>query len=118
MLNLTSAMALIPYLLVAGYAVLIARRGETYEIRPENRRRDLVIASIAAAYTIFMILSGGLKFVLLACLLYGPGTLLYVWARREQGKLLFTPIERIICAAAVVGAVVGGFGLATGYITI
>ena len=118
MLNLTSAMALIPYLLVAGYAVLIARRGETYETRPENRRRDLVIASIAAAYTIFMILSGGLKFVLLACLLYGPGTLLYVWARREQGKLLFTPIERIICAAAVVGAVVGGFGLATGYITI
>jgi arginine:ornithine antiporter/lysine permease len=118
MLNLTSAMALIPYLLVAGYAVLIARRGESYETRPENRRRDLVIASIAAAYTIFMILSGGLKFVLLACLLYGPGTLLYVWARREQGKLLFTPIERIICAAAVVGAVVGGFGLATGYITI
>jgi len=118
MLNLTSAMSLIPYLLVAGYAVLIARRGESYETRPENRRRDLVIASIAAAYTIFMILAGGLKFVLLACLLYGPGTILYVWARREQGKLLFTPIERIIFAVAAVGAVVGGFGLATGYITI
>jgi arginine:ornithine antiporter/lysine permease len=118
MLNLTSAMSLIPYLLVAGFGVLIARRGETYEVRPEERTRDLVFAGIATLYTIFMLLAGGTKFLLLSCVLFGPGTILYFWARREQGKQLFTPVEWIIFAAALVGAAVGIHGLATGYITI
>jgi arginine:ornithine antiporter/lysine permease len=118
MLNLTSAMSLIPFLLVAAYGFLLARRGETYEVRPEERRRDLVLAGIATIYTLFLIYAGGMKFVLLAAILYGPGTILYFWARREQGKRLFTPVEWAIFAAAVLGCVVGIHGLATGYITI
>ncbi len=118
MLNLTSAMALIPYLLVAGFAVLLARRGETYLDDPEDRNRDLIIAGIACVYTIFMIFAGGMKFLVLSCILYGPGTLLYIWARREQNKTLFTPIEWAIFAAALAGCAVGIHGLVTGYITI
>jgi arginine:ornithine antiporter/lysine permease len=118
MLNLTSAMSLIPYFLVAGYGVLIARRGETYEIRPQERGRDLTIAGIAAAYTIFMIFAGGLKFLLLSAVLYAPGTLLYFWARREQGKPIFRPIELIVFLVAAVGCAVGIVGLATGRITV
>ncbi len=118
MLNLTSAMSLIPYLLVAGFAVLIAKRGETYEVRPQDRTRDLTIAGIATAYTIFMILAGGSKFVLLSCVLYGPGSFLYIWARREQGRVLFTPIEWAIFLATLAGCAVGIHGLATGYITL
>lgn len=118
MLNLTSAMSLIPYFLVAAYAVLIANRGETYQVRSAERTRDLVIAAIAALYTLFMIYAGGLKFVLLSAVLYAPGTLLYLWARRERGKKVFTPIEWLIFALAVVGCVVGIYGLATGGITI
>jgi amino acid transporter len=41
MLNLTSSMALIPFLLVAGYALLMTRRGETYEANPGERIRAL-----------------------------------------------------------------------------
>jgi arginine:ornithine antiporter/lysine permease len=119
MLNLTSAMSLIPYFLVAAYGVLIARRGESYEVRPQDRKRDLLIAGIASAYTIFMILAGGLKFVLLAALLYAPGTALYFWVRREQGKRMFdTTMERILFLAAVAGAVVALVGLVSGYISI
>ena len=59
-----------------------------------------------------------MKFVLLACILYGPGTILYVWARREQGKTLFRPIDWAIFAAAILGCIVGIHGLVTGYITI
>ncbi len=118
MLNLTSAMSLIPYLLVAGFGVLLARKGETYDVRPQERNRDLIFAGIAVIYTIFMIVAGGTKFLLLSCVLYGPGTALYIWARREQGKPLFTPIEWAIFIAAMVGCVVGIHGLVTGYITI
>ncbi|WP_153100649.1 basic amino acid/polyamine antiporter [Paraburkholderia hayleyella] len=118
MLNLTSSMSLIPYLFVAAYGFIISRRGESYEVRPEDRKRDLIMAAVAVIYTIFMILAGGLKFILLSAVLYAPGTLLYVWARREQKKIVFTTAEWVICIVAVLGAVVGVYGLATGLITI
>lgn len=118
MLNLTSAMALIPYLLVAGYAVLIARRGETYETEPGSRRRDLILAGIAALYTIFMIIAGGLNLLLLSALLYAPGTALYVWAKREQGARVFTPVEWVIFIVAAVGAALALYGLIAGTITL
>ena len=118
MLNLTSAMSLIPYFLVAAYGFLLARSGETYGARSSERRRDLIIAGGAALYTAFMIYAGGMKFLLLSAILYAPGTLLYFLARREQNKQIFTPIEWIIFLIAVVGCAVGIHGLVTGYITI
>jgi len=120
MLNLTSVMSLIPFFLVAAYGVLIARRGETYEVRPQERRRDAVITGIALLYTLWLIFAGGLKFLVLSAILYGPGSVLYFWARSEQGKgLLFTrPIDWVVFLAAVVGCIAGIVGLANGYITI
>ncbi|MFS8054866.1 basic amino acid/polyamine antiporter [Rhizobium sp. BR 317] len=116
MLSLTSSMSLIPYLLVAAYGFLIARRGESYEVRPQERRRDLVFACIATVYTIFMIISGGLKFILLSAILYAPGTILYIWARRERGEPLFNMVEMAIFVIAIIGCAFGIYGLATGMI--
>jgi arginine:ornithine antiporter/lysine permease len=118
MLNLTSVMALIPFFLVAAYGVLMNWRGETYETRPQERTRDLIFASIAVLYTLFLIYSAGMKFLLLSCVLYGPGTVLYFWARLERKAKVFTPIEWVIFATATIGAVIGIYGLVTGYITI
>jgi arginine:ornithine antiporter/lysine permease len=119
MLNLTSAMALIPFLFVAGYGLMLARRGESYEVRPQERQRDLIIAVIATAYTIFLLYAGGLKFIVLSAVLYAPGTALYFWARREQGKPVFDGVsDWIIFILAAIGAVIGIWWLATGYITI
>jgi arginine:ornithine antiporter / lysine permease len=115
MLNLTSAATLIPYLFVAAYGLLIAKRRETYDQRPQERNRDLILASIATLYTVFMIYAGGLKFILLSAILFAPGTLLYFWARREQNKPVFNkPSDWVIFIITVIGAVVGIYGLATG----
>jgi arginine:ornithine antiporter/lysine permease len=119
MLNLTSVMSLIPFFLVASYGFLLVRRGETYDTRPEKRTRDLIIAFVAVIYTAFLIYAGGMKFVLLSAVLYGPGTLLYFWARREQTMPVFTKIsDWVIFSLAIVGAVLGIYGLASGTITI
>jgi arginine:ornithine antiporter/lysine permease len=117
-LELTSAMTLIPYVLVAGYGLKLALRGETYQAAPNERRKDLIITAIATVYTIFMIVAGGLKFVLLSCILFAPGTLLYYLARREQNLQVFTALERLLFFAVVAGAVVGIYALATGIMTI
>jgi arginine:ornithine antiporter/lysine permease len=119
MLNLTSAMSLIPFLLVAGYGLQLTKRGETYDVGPQQRNRDLAIAIIATIYTAFLLYAGGMKFIVLSAVLYAPGTALYFWCRREQNVPVFTKAsDWIIFVLAVVGAVVGIYWLATGYITI
>jgi arginine:ornithine antiporter / lysine permease len=60
-----------------------------------------------------------LKFILLGAVIYAPGTALYFWARREQGKPVFTGVsDWVIFGLAVVGAIVGVYALVTGAITI
>ena len=119
MLNLTSAMALIPFLLVAGYGLQLTKRGETYQVRPGERNRDLIIAIIATIYTAFLLYAGGMKFIVLSAVLYAPGTALYFWSQREQNKPVFAKAsDWIIFALAVIGAVIGIYWIATGYITI
>jgi arginine:ornithine antiporter/lysine permease len=118
MLNLTSSMSLIPYLFVAGYGLMIARRGETYDVDPQDRSRDLVLAGIATVYTIFMLLAGGSRYLLLSSVLYAPGTALYIWSRREQGRQAFTPIELGIFAILAFGCVAGIYALATGQLAL
>jgi arginine:ornithine antiporter/lysine permease len=118
MLSMTSVMTLIPFFLVALYAFLLVRRGETYEVRPEERKADYILATLAVLYTAFLLYAAGWKFTALSGLLYAPGTLLYVWTRREQGKALFKPFEWIIFGVAVMLALIALHGLMTGYITI
>ena len=119
MLNLTSATTLIPYLFVAAYGLMIAQRGETYEVRPEERQRDLILATLAVAYTLFMIYAGGLKFILLSAILFAPGTVLYFIARREQGLPVFDKTSDWITFGVIVAAAIYGvYGLATGAISI
>ncbi len=119
MLNLTSATTLIPYLFVAAYGLMIARRGETYEVRPQERQRDTIIGAAAVAYTLFMIYASGLKFIILSAVIFAPGTILYFIARREQGKPVFeTTRDWVIFALLVAGALYGIYGIATGAIEI
>ncbi|MFC0396871.1 basic amino acid/polyamine antiporter [Paraburkholderia rhizosphaerae] len=119
MLNLTSSMSLIPYLFVAAYGWIVSSRGESYEVRPEERRRDLAIAAIAVIYTLFMIVAGGLKFILLSAILYAPGTVLYFIARRERKLKVFEGVrDWVIFIVAAVAAIVGIVALATGLMTI
>jgi arginine:ornithine antiporter/lysine permease len=51
-------------------------------------------------------------------ILYAPATLLFVKARREQGRRLFSGRELVILAVSVAGAVVGVVALAAGWISI
>ncbi|MEM5420785.1 MULTISPECIES: basic amino acid/polyamine antiporter [Paraburkholderia] len=115
MLNLTSSMSLIPYLFVAAYGFMVSNRGESYEVRPEERRRDLALATVAVIYTLFMIVAGGLKFILLSAILYAPGTVLYFLARRERKLKVFQRTsDWVIFIVAAVAAIVGVVALATG----
>ena len=117
-LKLTSAMNLIPYLLVAAYGLKIAWTGETYEVDRRRRAGDWLRGMLATAYAAAMLLAGGPKFVMLSALLYAPGTLLFVIARREQGKPLFTRVEWLLVGVVFAVAIGALCALASGDISI
>ncbi len=117
-LDLTSALALFPFLFAAGYALKLALTRETYTENPRGYGRDLAVAVLATVYTAFLLFAAGPKFILLSFVIYAPATILFVMARREQGRRLFSPVEMVILAISVVGAVAGIAALVTGTITI
>ena len=117
-LKMTSSMTLIPYLLVAAYGLKLAWTGETYTASTRDRTVDWVRGAIASLYAAGMIYAGGTKFLLLSAILYAPGTVLFVLARREQKKQVFTAIEWLLFAIVVVAAAVGIYGLISGAISI
>ena len=116
-LDLTSALTLIPFLLAAGYSLKIMLRPEEGDAA-DGRRRDLTVSAVATLYTAFLLYAAGLKFVLVSFIVYAPATILFVMARREQGKQLFSPGELVILAVSVAGAVLGIAALAVGGISL
>lgn len=117
-LKMTSAMTLVPYLLVAAYACKIAYTGETYGGDAGGRRGDGVRGAIATVYAAGMLYAGGAKFILLAALLYAPGTSLYYFARREQRQRVFTPVEMTVFGVLAIAALVALAALVSGAIVI
>jgi arginine:ornithine antiporter/lysine permease len=103
--------------MVSGRLQLHARHDQRDDAAALSARGDQIFAGIAVVYTIFMFVAAGLKFVLLVTVLFAPGTILYVWARREQNARLFTPVELAIFVVVLIGAAIGIYGLVTGLIT-
>ena len=117
-LDLTSALTLIPFLLAAAYALKLVVTRETYVETSQGRSRDLVVSVLATVYTTFLLFAAGLRFILLSFIIYAPASVLFVMARREQGRRLFSPVEFVILAVSIAGAVAGIVALAAGWISI
>jgi arginine:ornithine antiporter/lysine permease len=119
LLDLSTSLALLPYLLAAAYALKLGLTGEAYAgVTARVRRRETIAAGIATGYALFLFDAAGLKFLLLATIILAPASLLYVKARSERARRLFTPTEIGLFALIVAGAAFGAFGLWTGRITV
>ncbi|GAA2167311.1 MULTISPECIES: basic amino acid/polyamine antiporter [Glycomyces] len=115
-LDLTSALTLIPFLLAALFAVKVASGRDGTPARGGSS--ELTVAVLASLYTAFLLFAAGLKFVLVSFIVYAPATILFVMARREQGRRVFSPGEAALLAVSIAGAVLGVVALAAGWITI
>ncbi|WP_116948786.1 basic amino acid/polyamine antiporter [Jiangella endophytica] len=115
-LNLTSALTLIPFLLAAAYAVKLASGRDT--AWPRGPARELVIGAIATLYTAFLLYAAGPKYLLVSFIVYAPASVLFVLARREQGRKPFSPGELVILVVSLVGAAVGVVALVQGWISL
>lgn len=114
---LATSLILLPYLWSAGYQVLLAARGETYE-HGGGRVRDLTTGLVALVYAGWLVYAGGWQYLLVAALFYLVGTAGFVWARRESGLPVFTRPELGAVAVVALASVVAVAMLATGNLSV
>ncbi|MCP9759992.1 arginine-ornithine antiporter [Aquitalea sp. S1-19] len=114
---LATSMILLPYLFCAVYSLMVAQRGEGYKAG-ESAAKDLVVAVIASVYGVWLLYAAGLQYLLLSMVLYAPGLLFYVWARKEQGQKPFNGGETILAALIVVLGIYAAYGLSVGTLSL
>lgn len=116
-LNLTSALALIPYFLTAAFALKLALTDRDADSRGRRVARGAV-AMLATAYTGFLLYAAGAEYTLLSLLIIVPATVLYAHARRSRGERVFTPGEWVLFGVVAAGAIAAAALIATGVIVI
>lgn len=115
MLKLATSTILIPYLLCATYAWLIAYRGEGYHTG-EPRGRDKGVALLGIIYGIWLIYAADPSYLLLTSLLYASGIFVFIWSRHEHHAVVFHRIEWFIALSITIAAIVCTTWLALGKI--
>lgn len=111
LISLLTAMILVPYLFSAIYGLAITRRGEGEPAA--QRPADLPVAALATAYCLWLLYAAGLKYLLLSALLYAPGAVVYLWAKKERAERPFTTQESVVLALLALLAAVAAYMLGT-----
>jgi arginine:ornithine antiporter/lysine permease len=115
--SIASVAILPPYVFSGAYALKLALSGETYERAAKGRNKDIVVGLVATVYGLWLVYAAGLEFLLMTAILFAPGIVVYLLARRESQRGWFTAVDGVIAAAIVVLAVVSIWLLATGRIS-
>ena len=120
LISLSTAMILLPYLFSALYGLSLAWRGEgagkaLSTVRP---RSDTPVAALAAVYCLWLLYAAGLKYLLLSALLYAPGAVIYIVAKRQHAQRAFTAAESALLVLFVVLAAVAAYLLWMGRLSL
>ncbi len=105
--TISASMIMIPYLLSALYYLIIAIRKDDFDI---NDSKSVIIARIVGIfgtiYGLWLIYASGLTGLLITAILYAPGTLVYIKAKKEKGeKYLEKTSDKVICVVLVALAI-------------
>lgn len=111
LISLSTAMILLPYLFSALYGLSLAWRGEDEgkAVRTVRPRSDFPVAALAAVYCVWLLYAAGLKYLLLSALLYAPGAVIYIVAKRQRDQRPFTAAETALLVLFVVLAAVAAY---------
>jgi len=112
--NMASSMSLMPYFFVAAFGLMLTVRGETYNGWSGRRKVELALAVAATIYAAGLVYAGGFRYFVLSCVIYAPGTILFLISRREQRGNIFAPYEWPILILVLVSCGIGVWAISTG----
>ncbi len=118
LLSFSTSLALIPYLLSSMYSFQCACNGRGYEgAKAHGRYREMALSAFAVCFVLFMLYGAGLKYVLLAAVVWAVGLPLFILGKREQRAKL-SAVEWGVCLVVVGMALAGLLGLWTGHLVL
>lgn len=102
--TLSASMIMVPYFLSAGYYLKLTMKGVGLEGKSGVQTAASWIFSILGTiYGGWLLYSSGLTYILITALLYAPGTLIYIWSKREQGQKAFEkPVDLGVLVAILI----------------
>lgn len=104
---LSTSAIMVPYVLSAFYYFKVVMNGEDKEFEGGKRFVPWLIAIGASVYGFWLLYASGTTYILIASLLYAPGTIMYIYNRHKRGKKIFDGIGSVIvCVVLVVAAVI------------
>jgi arginine:ornithine antiporter/lysine permease len=113
---IASTAILVPYVFSGAYALKLAVTGEGY--RPgEGRGLGLVAGLVATLYGAWLVYAAGPVYLFMCAMLYAPGIVAHVIARREAGQRLFHPAELLLAAGLLVAAIWAAYDVWAGIIS-
>ena len=113
LLTIVGVMTIPPYLFSAMYLIKISLPNSN-EFPTDTKHRQwagLTMGILAFAYIIFMAFSANIKYTLISFIFYAAGIPLYMWARHQHGKQIFTKGETIFAIVIVLVAIYGIYDL-------
>ena len=112
---LSTSAIMVPYVLSAFYYFKVVMNGEDKEFEGGKRFIPWLIAIGASVYGFWLLYASGTTYILIASLLYAPGTIMYIYNRHKRGQKIFDGIGSVIvCVVLVVAAVISLVLTATG----
>lgn len=95
--TLSTSAIMFPYIFSALYCLKITIKGEGLEnAKVGEKSKAWLFAILGSLYGAWLLYASGVTYILISALLYGPGTLIYIYTRKEQNKsLLPTNFDRI-----------------------
>ena len=98
------------------YAAKLAITGEGYRAG-ESRNGALLMGLLATIYGLWLVYAAGLSYLFMCAILYAPGIVFYIWARRENRERLFHPVEAVLAAALVAIGLYAAYEMAIGAVS-
>ncbi|MDW5317494.1 arginine-ornithine antiporter [Rhizobium sp. PL01] len=114
--SIASVAILVPYVFSGAYALKLASTGEAYGPN-ESRIRDILAGAVATIYGIWLVYAAGPTYLFMAALLYAPGIIFFVIARRESDQKSFSVVEGLLASALLLVGAVAGYLIWRGTIT-
>ncbi|MBO0476054.1 amino acid permease [Vagococcus sp. DIV0080] len=96
---LASSTMLIPYFFVSLSQLRLSWKWENKKIT-----RNVILGAISSIYMGYCLYASGFEYLFVTSLLFAPGLLLFIKARKEGDKLLFTKVEKVFAILLTVSA--------------
>jgi len=103
--TLSTSAIMVPYVLSALYCLKITAKGESLKsLSTGEKTRTWIFAILGTIYGFWLLYASGVTYMLISALLYAPGTILYLVARKEQNKKFFNTKTDKVALIVIMGA--------------